>query len=333
MILPERVFGQLLGEEDRLRLRDRADQLGRRGRAARRRARRSVRCPPRRITNAAIAWPVVASSLPTTAASATAGWSTSADSTSVVLMLWPDDEHDVVDAAEQPEVAVVVALGAVAREVLAVEAAPVRVAVALGIAPDAAQHRRPRAGRARGSPRPGSRPASPASSTMSASMPGSGNVALPGFSGRRARQRADHDGAGLGLPPRVDDRAPFAADHLVVPDPRLGVDRLADRSDAAAATRGRASPGYCVAPLHERPDRGRRGVEDRRLVLLDDRPEPVLVGMVGRAFVDHARRAVRERAVDDVGVTGDPADVGGAPVDVGVGMEVEDVLVRVRDTA
>ena len=56
-------------------------------------------------------------SLPTTAASATAGWSTSADSTSVVEMLWPGDEHDVVDPAEQPEVALVVALGAVAGEV------------------------------------------------------------------------------------------------------------------------------------------------------------------------------------------------------------------------
>ena len=37
-----------------------------------------------------IAWPVVSSVAPTTAASATAGWSTSADSTSVVEMRWPD---------------------------------------------------------------------------------------------------------------------------------------------------------------------------------------------------------------------------------------------------
>ena len=49
-----------------------------------------ARCPPRRVTNAAMACPVVASVLPTTAASATAGWSTSADSTSVVEMLWPE---------------------------------------------------------------------------------------------------------------------------------------------------------------------------------------------------------------------------------------------------
>ena len=45
--------------------------------------------PARRITNAATACPVVSSVLPTTAASATAGCDTSADSTSVVEMLWP----------------------------------------------------------------------------------------------------------------------------------------------------------------------------------------------------------------------------------------------------
>ncbi len=36
-----------------------------------------------------MAWPVISSSLPQTAASATAGWSTSALSTSVVEMRWP----------------------------------------------------------------------------------------------------------------------------------------------------------------------------------------------------------------------------------------------------
>ena len=42
--------------------------------------------PPRKITNAAIACPVIASFAPTTAASATATCETSADSTSVVEM-------------------------------------------------------------------------------------------------------------------------------------------------------------------------------------------------------------------------------------------------------
>ena len=55
------------------------------------------------------------------------------------------DVQHVVDAAEQPEVAVVVALRAVAGEVDAgAPLAPVLLHVALGIAVDAAQHRRPR---------------------------------------------------------------------------------------------------------------------------------------------------------------------------------------------
>ena len=45
---------------------------------------------PRRMTNATMAWPVVGSVAPTTAASATFGWETSADSTSVVEMRWPE---------------------------------------------------------------------------------------------------------------------------------------------------------------------------------------------------------------------------------------------------
>ena len=115
-----------------------------------------------------------------------------------------------------------------------------------------------------------------------------------------------------------------------VPDPRLGVDRLADRAEQAQR-RQVVRLGELGPPLHEGPDRGGRGVEDRDAVLLDDRPEAVLARVVGRALVHHARRAVRERAVDDVGVAGDPAAVGGAPVHVGLGMQVEDVLRGERD--
>ena len=60
---------------------------------------------------------------------------------------------------------------------------------------------------------------------------------------------------------------------------------------------------------------------------LDDVPEAVARGGVGGALVDHLRDTVGQRAVDDVAVAGDPADVGGAPVDVGVGLEVEHVAV------
>ena len=94
--------------------------------------------PLRRITNALIAWPVVVSVAPDDRGLRDRGVVDQR-----VLDLGGGDvvarhDHDVVDAAEQPEVAVVVALGAVAREVAAVEAAPVGVAVALRVAPDAA---------------------------------------------------------------------------------------------------------------------------------------------------------------------------------------------------
>jgi hypothetical protein len=71
-----------------------------------------------------------------------------------------------------------------------------------------------------------------------------------------------------------------------------------------------------VPPLHERADRGRRGVEDRDAVALDDLPEAVLLGVSGAPSYITTVVAVGERAVDDVAVAGDPADVGGAPVDV-----------------
>ena len=45
---------------------------------------------PFSVTKAAIAWPVVSSARPTTAASATFGWSTSALSISIVERRWPD---------------------------------------------------------------------------------------------------------------------------------------------------------------------------------------------------------------------------------------------------
>ncbi len=86
-----------------------------------------------------------------------------------------------------------------------------------------------------------------------------------------------------------------------------------------------------VAPLHERADGGGGGVEDRHPVALDDRPPPVPARRVGAALVEHRRGPVGQRPVDDVAVAGDPADVGRAPVDVGVGVVVEDVLVGEGD--
>src|SRR3546814_6591389 len=47
----------------------------------------------------------------------------------------------------------------------------------------------------------------------------------------RARNRRDHDAAGFGLPPGVDDRQFLVADDLVIPHPRFRIDRLADAAE------------------------------------------------------------------------------------------------------
>src|SRR5690606_17818900 len=48
-----------------------------------------------------------------------------------------------------------------------------------------------------------------------------------------ARQRRDQDAAGFRLPPGIYDRAAPIADHVIIPAPRLRVDRLADRAKQA----------------------------------------------------------------------------------------------------
>src|SRR5512132_3970035 len=108
----------------------------------------------------------------------------------------------------------------------------------------------------------------PASSTMPAWIPGSGKVALPGLS-------VVAPGNALIM------MAPVAADGLVVPDPRLGIDGFADRAQQPER-RQIVTFRELVAPLHERPDRRGRGVEDRHLVLLDYRPESITAGKVAR---------------------------------------------------
>src|SRR4029079_15791757 len=144
----------------------------------------------------------------------------------------------------------------------------------------------------------------------------------------RARQWRDQDAAGLGLPPCVDDRTAIIANHVVVPLPRLRIDRLADRAEKTKRL-ARRFLDRVVAALHQRADGGRRRVDDVDLVLVAHFPETRRGRIVRHAFEHQRDGAVRERPVDDVAVTGDPADVGGAPVDVAI-VIIEHVLVRDR---
>ena len=95
----------------------------------------------------------------------------------------------------------------------------------------------------------------------------------------------------------------------------LSVEALASRiADCGARFVVTADGGY------------RRGAacRGRHAVLLDDFLSAALVRCVRGALVHHRGGLVRQRPVDDVGVPDDPADVGGAPVHVGVCLEVQD---------
>ena len=136
----------------------------------------------------------------------------------------------------------------------------------------------------------------------------------------------DHDGAGLGLPPGIDDGAAALADDAVVPFPGRGIDRFADRAEQPEARKiVRIRP--LIALANQGADRGGRGVDDIDAVLFDHAPPAAEIGIVRRALVHHGGRAGRKRPVDDVAVAGDPADVGGTPVGIFL-VEVEDPFHR-----
>src|SRR5699024_12479552 len=137
----------------------------------------------------------------------------------------PGDVHDIVHPAQQPDVAVLVVLGAVTGEVGAGEAGPVGLLEPLLITPDAAQHTRP-----------GFVDHQVATTTGAHRLTGvvpdlhldtrQSPLGSSGLGLGDTGQRGDHDPAGLGLPPGVHHRGAVPADHAPVPGPGLGVDRL-----------------------------------------------------------------------------------------------------------
>ena len=164
----------------------------------------------------------------------------------------------------------------------------------------------------------------PSPSTSCGSMPKKGRPAEPGFiawaPGRVVIMippvSVCHQVSTIGTA-AVADRPP-------VPEPGLGIDRLADRAEQA----DRAEIVLLHRPFalaHQGADRGRGGVEDVDLVPLDRVPEAAAVRIVRHAFEHEAGRAVGERAVDDIAVAGDPADIGGAPEDL-AGPVIEHIM-------
>ena len=68
-----------------------------------------------------------------------------------------------------------------------------------------------------------------------------------------------------------------------------------------------------IAFAHQCPDRGRRGIEYVYFMLGDHLPETIMIGVVGNALKHQRRRAVLQGAIDDIAMSRDPANVGGAP--------------------
>src|SRR5689334_9293121 len=69
-----------------------------------------------------------------------------------------------------------------------------------------------------------------------------------------------------------------------------------------------------VTPSNEGTNRCRRGVKNVDFVFGDDSPKPIGFGPIRRSFIHESGRAISQRTVHDVTVTGYPADVGRAPI-------------------
>ena len=125
--------------------------------------------------------------------------------------------------------------------------------------------------------------------------------------------------ARFGLPPGVDDRTAFITHVFVVPHPGFGVDRLAHASQQAQAGKIVISGVHfriAVGCLDEGADGGGCRVENGDLMVLDHFPEAACIRVGWHTFKHDLCSAGNQRAVGNVGVSGDPADVGRAPEDV-----------------
>src|SRR4029078_48184 len=71
-----------------------------------------------------------------------------------------------------------------------------------------------------------------------------------------------------------------------------------------------------VTPADESADRRRSSIKNVDPILFNDFPKPIGLRPVRSALVHNDSCAIRERTIDNVAVTGDPADVGGTPKDI-----------------
>src|SRR5260363_311913 len=151
----------------------------------------------------------------------------------------------------------------------------------------------------------------PSSSTTAASWPKTGRPTAPGLSG------IDGTVVIWNMPVSVchqviSDRTRAVTDHIVEAAPSLRVDGLANRTEYAQT--GQivfAHPG--VAKAHESANSGWSGVEASDAVVLNELPPAVGVWVRRTALMHEDGGTVEQRAVDEVGVSVNPARISSTP--------------------
>src|SRR5580765_3925246 len=84
-------------------------------------------------------------------------------------------------------------------------------------------------------------------------------------------------------------------------------------------------PDPIITPTDECADRGRGSIKNVDPILFDDSPEPIRLWPVRCALIHDNSCAIRERTIDDVAVTGDPAHISCAPKNILIA-DIEDVF-------
>ncbi|EPJ40338.1 hypothetical protein STAFG_2587 [Streptomyces afghaniensis 772] len=221
------------------------------------------------------------------------------------------DVDDVVGAAHDEDIAVVVDVSAVAGQVVAGVGGEVGGDVPVVVLPErgqcAGRQREPHDDRAVDAC--GHRIARSVEDPDVPARQRAGG--RPGLEGSRldAHRVGDDGPAGLGLPPVVDHRD---AQQIARPVVGLGIEALAGQEEVAQAgqvvARGERSPRVL---LPDRPESGGCREHGPDPVLGGNAPELARVRGAHRlALVQHRRRAGQQGRVDDVRVADDPADVG-----------------------
>src|SRR5262249_49380393 len=145
----------------------------------------------------------------------------------------------------------------------------------------------------------------------------------PRFHGCKGGDGAAQEPAFFGLPPRVDYSRSALPHHVVIPPPYRRLDGLAHRGhmlEPVVIFRWLVVPG-----TPQRADRRRRSMENIYVEFFGNAPRAPGIRKSRKPLIYDTGGSERQRPVHDVGMTGDPTDIGHTPVNV-LGMDVLNIF-------